>query len=73
VSLATITVTNVTAMVGYCIGACTGFLYKFLNRQLVLIGLITIVCLFKALTPHYPNIYFLYVGALVGGIGGGES
>ncbi len=60
-------------MAGYCIGAFSGFLYKRLNRQLVLIGLLTIICVFKALVPHYPNIYVLYVGAFVIGIGGGKS
>ena len=71
VDLEMISITVICNLVGYCVGALSGFLFKYINRQIMCIIMITIVGVAKASMPHLPNIGFLYGAFLALGIGSG--
>ncbi|KAH7641063.1 hypothetical protein HUG17_8532 [Dermatophagoides farinae] len=60
------------AAFGYMIGSLTGFIYKWINRQLVLIFMVATMAFLIAYTPYYSSIYQLFVATLIIGIGSGS-
>ncbi|CAG2172569.1 unnamed protein product [Oppiella nova] len=56
-----ILVVNTMASLGYLIGSLVGFLYKYINRQMTLIVMTTILGIFTALMPFCTNVYLLYI------------
>ncbi|OTF79734.1 hypothetical protein BLA29_005511, partial [Euroglyphus maynei] len=60
------------AAFGYTIGSLTGFIYKWINRQLVIIIMVTIMAILIAYTPYYTSVYELFIATLIIGIGSGS-
>jgi len=56
---------------GLCLGSLVYPLYKYANRQLLLVFFVLIVSVTIALTPHYGNLWIAYGGMVLNGIGCG--
>lgn len=46
-----------------------GFLYKYINRQITLIGLILLTAVFSALIPYSETVWHLYLAIFINGLG----
>src|SRR2546422_875945 len=71
VDLATLNISTIYLNFGYCIGAISGFLYKYINRQLTLVVLLILHSITKPLPPHFPHVYLLFANMFLTGLGMG--
>ncbi|CAG2172135.1 unnamed protein product [Oppiella nova] len=70
-SMAAMVYTNTFFSGGYLLGSLSGFLYKYINRQLMLVFMTVILAVFTALMPFCTNIWLLYLSVFINSIGGG--
>ncbi|CAG2104657.1 unnamed protein product [Medioppia subpectinata] len=56
---------------GYLVGSLAGFLYKYINRQLVLIIGTTIMAIFAAMAPFCTHLWLLYGCHVLAWVGAG--
>lgn len=61
----------VCVAVGYLLGALAGWLYKWLNRQLMLGLFILLMAGTVAVLPHYGTLALAFPALVLNGIGGG--
>ncbi len=48
-----------------------GLISKFVNRQLILVVMLTLISIAIAITPLCPNLIVFYISAFVNGMGSG--
>ncbi|UXI14491.1 uncharacterized protein NH340_JMT00434 [Sarcoptes scabiei] len=60
------------ASFGYLIGSLSGNLYKWINRQLFLIGMILCISITIVFVPYYSLYQLLFFGVTLNGIAGGS-
>ncbi|KAI2805923.1 hypothetical protein BLOT_004933 [Blomia tropicalis] len=56
---------------GYLLGSISGSLYKWLNRQLTIVILVSSLAFTTSLVPYYGSLWLLFVCMVLNGIGGG--
>ncbi|XP_046914855.2 sodium-dependent glucose transporter 1A [Dermatophagoides farinae] len=71
VSAATLSLFPTFLALGYMIGSLGGIVYKWLNRQLVLITLVATMAVMIAFTPYFGSIELFFVATALLSIGGG--
>lgn len=57
--------------VGYLLGALAGFLYRWLNRQLMLSLFVAAMGATLGLVPHYGALAFAFPFFVINGVGAG--
>lgn len=70
VTLDTVSYIVVAQQVGQLTGAMAGWLYKWINRQLMLTVLVAIWAVTIILAPHYGQFAILLVCIVLNGVGG---
>lgn len=71
VSLDVISQLLIANNVGYMFGALAGYLYLWLNRQLMLTIFSALIAVTSLLIPHYGYLAITFVALTVNGLGGG--
>lgn len=56
---------------GYLLGSLSGALYKWLNRQLTIVVLVTVLAVTTTMVPYYGQLWGLFLAITLNGIGGG--
>lgn len=71
VSLNTISYLPVATGVGYLLGSLSSYTYRYLNRQLMLIGFVILMAVTTAFVPHYGSLEIALPSLVLYGIGSG--
>jgi len=71
VSIDTIFYIQFAASFGYLTGALAGWLYKWINRQMALIGFVSVFAVTIVFVPYYHRFFIALVAILFNGIGSG--
>ncbi|CAG2108049.1 unnamed protein product [Medioppia subpectinata] len=66
-----ISLSQTASGVGFLVGSLSGFLYKYINRQLTIVVMVSMMAIFGGLYPWCPSIWWLYGASAVGGVGAG--
>jgi hypothetical protein len=71
VSLQILSIASILGLIGYCVGAMSGFLFKYVNRQMMCVIMLAFVGLARVSMPHLPGIVYYCVACFLLGIGSG--